>query len=127
MRRRYFGLDLIDELDKARKKHPTPIHSRHEGFAVLMEEVDEVKEAVWHTISFHAHHPDAPGPKDEYELAHLEIQKWAKAFPKASVCIGNHDARVIRLAETVNIPAKLLRDYREVWDTPHWSWADDHL
>ena len=22
----------------------------------------------WHSISFHAHHPEMPGPKDEFEL-----------------------------------------------------------
>lgn len=83
--------------------------------------------ADFHAISFHARHPEAPGPKDEYDLAYREIQQWARVFPKAKVCIGNHDARVIRLAETVNIPSKFLRDYSEVWDTPGWDWADEHI
>lgn len=81
--------------------------------------------ADWHAISFHAHHPDAPGPKDEYELALSGIKKWCRAFPEAHVCIGNHDERLIRLAETVNIPAKFLRDYRDIWDTPRWKWVND--
>ena len=75
-----------------------------------------------HAISFHAHHPQCPGPDDEYELAYNKIQKWVEAFPKAEVMIGNHDARVLRLAETVNIPARYLRDYKEIWDTPKWEW-----
>jgi len=79
----------------------------------------------WHSISFHAHHPEMPGPKDEHELAYKAIQKWYKAFPKATVILGNHDRRVIRLAETVNIPAKFLRDYKDIWDTPNWDWVDD--
>lgn len=79
-----------------------------------------------HAISFHAHHPECPGPKDEYELAYEHIQQWYTAFPDARVCIGNHDERVIRLAESVNIPAKFLRDYNEVWDTPGWNWGYDH-
>jgi predicted phosphodiesterase len=79
-----------------------------------------------HAISFHAHHPNAPGPDDESELAHQCIEKWVEEFPTASVCVGNHDARVIRLAETVNIPARFIRDYAEVWGTPKWNWQDEH-
>lgn len=81
----------------------------------------------WHAISFHTHHPEAPGPDDEYQLAAMCVQQWYKAFPKARVCIGNHDARVIRLAETVNIPKRFIRDYKDTWQTPGWTWADDFI
>lgn len=81
----------------------------------------------WHAVSFHAHHPDAAGPSDEYSLALEGVQKWCKAFPKATVCIGNHDERLIRLAETVNIPAKFLRDYKDIWNTPKWEWVHDQV
>ena len=81
----------------------------------------------FHAISFHAHQPEAPGPLDEYELAHEKVQRWYRAFPKARVCVGNHDERVIRLAESVNIPSKFLRDYREVWGTPGWTWDYEHI
>lgn len=80
----------------------------------------------WHAISFHAHHPDAPGPKDEYEQAFAGVQKWVKAFPKAQVCIGNHDERVVRLAEDANIPSRFIREYTETWETPGWQWGVDH-
>lgn len=76
----------------------------------------------WHTISFHARHPEAPGATDEYERALYCVQEWYEAFPKATVSIGNHDARVVRLAESVNIPAFLVRDYAEIWQTPKWTW-----
>ncbi len=76
----------------------------------------------WSAISFHAHNPEAPGPVDEFKLALAAIQKWYKKFPKAIVCIGNHDARPKRLAESVNIPAKFIRDYAELWETPDWKW-----
>lgn len=82
--------------------------------------------ADWHAISFHAHHPECPGPMDEYELAFERIQMWYKAFPNALVCIGNHDERLIRLAESVNIPKKFLRNYNEVWETPGWKWDFYH-
>ena len=80
----------------------------------------------WHAISFHQKHPDCPGAKDEYALAKIKVQKWYKAFPKASVCIGNHDERVIRLAASVGIPAKFIRNYADVWETPGWKWDYDH-
>lgn len=76
-----------------------------------------------HAISFHAKHPEMPGPKQEYDIAHQAIQKWYKTFPKSKVCIGNHCNRIVRLAESVNIPAKFLRDYAEIWDTPTWDWG----
>lgn len=34
-------------LDAARQKHGAQ-RSRHEGYAVILEELDEVKEVVWH-------------------------------------------------------------------------------
>lgn len=77
-------------------------------------------------ISFHAHHPDAPGPKDEHELALAGVARWYKAFPKAKVCIGNHDERVLRVAEDAGIPSKYIRTYKESWETPGWDWQFEH-
>ncbi len=76
-----------------------------------------------HAISFHAANPECPGPNDEAKLTLVAIQKWYKAFPKAKVTIGNHDARVLRLAETVKISKRFIRSYNESWDTPNWEWA----
>jgi NTP pyrophosphatase (non-canonical NTP hydrolase) len=42
-----FSQLVIDELSKARQQHPGKQHSAHEGYAVLLEEVDEVKALVW--------------------------------------------------------------------------------
>jgi len=83
--------------------------------------------ADWHAVSFHAKHPDCPGPTDEYEVALQGIKKWRKLFPKAKVCIGNHDERLIRLAESVGIPAQFLRSYAEIWETPKWDWQYEHI
>jgi len=86
--------------------------------------------ADFQAVSFHAANPMCPGPDDEYTLTKQKIQKWYKAFAhakKKKVCIGNHDERVIRLAESVNIPSKFLRDYKEIWKTPNWEWAHEHI
>ena len=79
----------------------------------------------WHAISFHTLHPEAPNASQEYELAYEKIKRWYKAFPKATITAGNHDNRVIRLAETVNIPARFLRNFKDVWGTPKWDWTYD--
>jgi predicted phosphodiesterase len=76
----------------------------------------------WHGISFWSKQPECPGPSDEYALAKQEVRKWYRAFPKASVCIGNHDERPSRLARSVSIPDFLLRPYGEIWDTKGWTW-----
>jgi hypothetical protein len=78
-----------------------------------------------HAISFHAANPMCPGPKDEYDLTRSRMQLWYRAFPKAIVTIGNHDARVARLAESVKIPSFYLRNYSEVWGTKTWKWVED--
>ena len=78
--------------------------------------------ADFQAISFHANHPQCPGPDDEFLLAKNKIQKWHKAFSKADVCIGNHDERVLRLAESVNIPSRFIREYADIWKTPGWTW-----
>jgi len=75
-----------------------------------------------HSISFHPKHPDLPNPSQEYQLAAAEVKKWHRAFPKALVCIGNHDARPVRLAQSVNIPDRLLKDFSDIWDCPGWKW-----
>ncbi len=76
----------------------------------------------FHAISFHTAHPECHGPADEYKLASEKVEKWNNVFPVAYVCIGNHDERVIRLAQSVNIPSKFLRNYQEAWKTPAWNW-----
>ena len=80
-----------------------------------------------HAISFHAKHPELPGPIDEYELAFKKIQLWHKYFPKAIIILGNHDQRILRLAESVNIPAKFLRNHAEIWETKNWDYCYDTI
>lgn len=78
-------------------------------------------------ISFHANNPQCPGALDEFHLTKKAIKKWLKAFPDAVIIKGNHDLRVIRLAESVNIPPQYLRDHKKVWKTPGWKWTNDYV
>lgn len=80
-----------------------------------------------HAISFHSQEPDTPTAADEYEIARERIARWQDYFPKAKVCIGNHDARVERLAASAGVPPQFIRSFSDTWDTPGWEWAHEHF
>lgn len=79
-----------------------------------------------HAISQHERSPDAQGPVDEYESAMKHIKQWKRVFPVMHICEGNHDARISRMAATVNIPSRFLKGYNELYNTPLWKWRPDH-
>jgi predicted phosphodiesterase len=80
----------------------------------------------WHAISLHDKEPEAKDALSEYELAKQHVDQWKKSFPEMLVCEGNHDARIARLAKTVNIPSRFLKGYNDLWETPDWLWRPDH-
>jgi len=47
-----------------------------------------------HKSSYHESDPDGMSAGDELRLAIKKLKKWHKAFPRAKVCIGNHDKLV---------------------------------
>ena len=75
-----------------------------------------------HALSFHEHDPDGLSPGQEKLAAKKEVAKWYKAFPKAKVCIGNHDARTVRIARKAGLPMDELKDFATSWGTPGWEW-----
>ena len=62
--------------------------------------------------------------KQELEYAIKKIARWYKAFPKADVCIGNHDRMAARKAMTGGIPSAWIKSYNEVLGTPNWNWVE---
>ncbi len=56
--------DIIDGVASARKKHPAPYHSPHEGMSILREEVDE----LWDEIK-----SDAPVERMREEAMHVAV------------------------------------------------------
>ena len=86
-------------------------HPKYLAFCKDVRRVWKTKEVVFigdqvdaHALSFHEHDPDGMSAGDEKRAAKAGIAEWYKAFPKAKVCIGNHDARTIRLARKAGIP-----------------------
>ena len=79
-----------------------------------------------HALSFHDPEMDAHGAEDEAELAAESMQKWKKAFPNATVSIGNHDQRHYNRAKRYGIPSRYLRTYDDIWETPGWNWDTSH-
>lgn len=81
----------------------------------------------WHAVTFHEKELDANTAEQEYQEAYDKVQEWVEWFPVAKVCIGNHDARLERLASSAGVPAQFLRSYSETWDTPDWDWGDEWM
>ena len=81
-----------------------------------------------HAISFHDHDAEGRSAGDEGDEAEKQIAKWHKAFPGATVSIGNHDERHLRLAKKAGLPCKrYLRNFNEIWQTPTWKWDYEHV
>ena len=77
-----------------------------------------------HFASYHETSTEALGADQELDLSIKGIRKWYKAFPKATVIIGNHDRLVMRKANTGGISAKWIRPYNEVLEVPNWVFTN---
>ena len=64
---------------------------------------------------------------DELDLAIKRISRWRKAFPKATVIIGNHDRMVMRKSQTSAIPSKWIKSYKEVLEVPRWNFVERYV
>ena len=80
-----------------------------------------------HYSSYHESDPDGMGAGDELEFAIKKLSKWYKAFPKATVIIGNHDRMVMRKAQTSSIPSKWIKSYKEVLEVPNWTFTERYV
>ena len=77
-----------------------------------------------HAISYHEHDPDGWAPADEMKEADNHLKAWFKAFPKVSLCLGNHDRLPDRKGKTVGLPRRCFRSFRERWGLPK-TWKTD--
>lgn len=74
--------------------------------------------------SFHEICPDGKSAGDELALAIKQIEPFWREWPKATVCIGNHDAIISRKLVASGLSKAWLKDFNDVLNTPGWIWAD---
>ena len=77
-----------------------------------------------HYSSYHDQDPDGMSAGDELEVAIRKLSKWYKAFPKATVIIGNHDRIVYRKAFSSGVSKKWIKEYKEVLEVPDWNFVE---
>lgn len=79
-----------------------------------------------HAQSFHNTDPDGLSAKQELELAVKNLEAWYKAFPEATVCLGNHDRIVARKLFGVGVSQRWMRPLGEVLNTPNWNFVEQY-
>ena len=78
-----------------------------------------------HWSSFHTTDPDGLGGGAELEMVIKQVKDWYNAFPDAEVCIGNHDAIIMRKAFDSGVPKIWIKEFNDVLKTPNWQWVTD--
>jgi len=77
----------------------------------------------YHEVSIDAEYTG----KTELELAITKIAQWYKAFPVATVIIGNHDRMIMRRAQSSAIPSRWIKSYKEVLEVPNWTFTERYV
>ena len=80
-----------------------------------------------HYSSYHETSADGFSGLEELEMAIKRISRWYKAFPIATVIIGNHDRLIMRKAQTSAIPSKWIKSYKEVLEVPKWNFVERYV
>lgn len=82
------------------------------------DEVDQYFAGQW---------PKDPNAKhthtSEIKESREKLREWYDAFPMMKLATSNHGSRWMRKATAADIPAEMMRDYREVLEAPPgWKW-----
>lgn len=77
-----------------------------------------------HASSYHETDPDGMNAGQELSLAISQVKVWYKAFPKATVIIGNHDRLIMRKAYSSGLSKHWIKSYSEVLNVPGWSFQE---
>jgi predicted phosphodiesterase len=78
-----------------------------------------------HYSSFHNTDPDGLSALDELNASIKKLARWYKAFPKATIIIGNHDRIVYRKAFAHGISSKWIKEYKEVLQVHNWQFVTE--
>ena len=100
-------------------EHCKEVYAKHNCNQVIF--IGDVIDS--HYSSFHEQDPDGLSAGDELDLSIKAIAKWYKAFPKADVCIGNHDRIITRKAFASGVSVRWIKKLDEVLETPNWTFG----
>ena len=78
-----------------------------------------------HYSSFHNTDPDGLSAIEELTASIKKLARWYKAFPKATVIIGNHDRIVYRKAFAHGISSQWIKEYKEVLKVNTWQFVTE--
>ena len=78
-----------------------------------------------HYASYHETDPNGLSGGEELEKAKSMISNWYRAFPEASVTIGNHDLLIMRKAQTSSVPKEWIKSFSEVLEVPGWNFIEE--
>lgn len=78
-----------------------------------------------HAISRWPSEPDAMGACQEFEQAREWVDRFAQAFPRVTLVLGNHDRIPERQAASLGMPTQYIKSIRDVWRLPAgWEIAE---
>jgi hypothetical protein len=80
-----------------------------------------------HAGSFHESDPDGMSAGDELSISEKMIYEMYSMFPKALVCLGNHDLIPDRKAFSAGISKKWIKRIDEILELPNWTFSDEFL
>jgi len=80
-----------------------------------------------HAASRFQSETNAMNVEDELIATRKALQPWFKAFPKAKLCLGNHDRIPVRQAKAQGLPASYMKTFEELYGLPEgWDCAMVH-
>lgn len=81
-----------------------------------------------HAFSRFPKEPEAIGGYDELDRAIEGVAEYTKAFPKAKLCIGNHDIRLHQRASEIGLGSRVMKSYREIFGIPKgWVIEEEYI
>ena len=79
-----------------------------------------------HYSSFWTADPDGYSAGEELDRAIDMLGGWYKAFPIATVTLGNHDLRIARKMLEAGLSKRWMKSYANVLETPLWKFVDSY-
>ena len=81
-----------------------------------------------HAWNYHESNPDGLSVGDEVSFSIKRLQRWYKAFPKATILFGNHDLLVARKIKTAGLSEKFMKPLKDILAAPKtWDFKHDYV